>query len=814
MTGRIPRLLAIATFILLPATAGADIHTISGYILDGKSEETLVAATVYDIIGGTGTVTNEYGFYSISLPDGDVSLRTGYVGYRPKEISFALGRDTVINIRMEQTALIGEVTIIGNRFELGVQGSQMSAIDIPIEQIKAVPAMFGETDVLKALQLLPGVQTGSEGTAGLYVRGGSPDENLLLIDGVPVYNVNHMMGLFSTFNPDAIKNVTLYKGSFPAHYCGRLSSIVDVRMKDGDMHKYHGNVSIGLVSSKFNIEGPIVKGRTSFNLSARRTYSDLMVNTALWANSFTLKKDIDKEKTFMGYYFYDLNAKINHKFSDDDRLYLSFYSGDDDVYFRYTSKEGNQSSDKIRLGWKWGNIVTALRWNHVINPKLFMDASANYTQYRHRLGLDITEDDKRNREYYYAGIEMKSGIFDETFRTDFHYSPTPNHDVRFGTYLTHHSFRPDVMSLDTKESYTLDTGQRDTTSAWHTQIGQKTIKAMEWQLYAEDNISLLDIVKANFGLSYSFFNVNGRSYNALEPRLSGRVLLTDDFSLKAGYAYMTQYIHLLSNSSLSLPTDLWVPVTENIEPENSHQFALGAFYNIDRIADLSIEGYYKRENNLLEYKEGTSYMSGNTDWQDKVAMGRGWSYGIEFMAQRSTGRLNGWIAYTYSRTRRLFDRPGMTLNGGRPFDARYDRRHDFNMTGSFKATPKFDLSATWIYSTGNCGTIYTQYYDSDPSINDGYPISLGYAEQRNNFRMNPYHRLDLSFNFHKDLSERVSRTFNLSIYNAYNNMNPFLVYVYTESYYDEDTHMTSERNELRQLTLFPVFPSISYSLSF
>ena len=408
-------------------------HTVSGYITDISSKETLIGATILDLKSGHGAITNEYGFYSLTLTDGPVEVRTGYVGYKPVVISFTLHHDTIINIDVPTIDELNEVTIYGNREILGVRGSQMSAIDIPIEQIKAVPAMFGETDVLKALQLLPGVQAGAEATAGLYVRGGNPDENLLLLDGVPVYNVNHMFGMFSVFNPDAIKNVTLYKGSFPAHYYGRLSSVVDIRMKDGDLNQYHGNASVGLVSSKINLEGPIIKGKTSFNISARRTYSDLLLNSAIWLN-----KQFDFANTddlSMGYYFYDLNLKLNHKFNDNDRLYVSWYSGDDDIYFNYRSS-GGAYKEKTRLNWRWGNTVAAIRWNHVLGPKLFMDVSANYTQYRHKMGIHIKEDDKKNNYKGSMGINMKSGIYDASFRSDFHWSPSSGQDIRFGGSYT------------------------------------------------------------------------------------------------------------------------------------------------------------------------------------------------------------------------------------------------------------------------------------------------------------------------------------------------------------------------------------------
>ena len=533
----------------------AQRYTISGYVRDAAAEETMIGATVYDHVSGSGTVTNAYGFYSLTLPEGKVELTASYVGYAPQTLPLQLTADTVVNIAMRAHSELEEVTIVGNRLDLGVRGSQMSAVDIPVAQIKAVPAMFGETDVLKVLQLLPGVQSGTEGTAGLYVRGGSPDENLMLLDGVPVYNVNHMFGFFSAFNADAIKNVTLYKGSFPAHYAGRLSSVVDVRMKEGDMYNYHGNLHVGAVSSKLSLEGPLWKGKTSFNISARRTYSDLVTNAAIWYMTHIEGDDTDYGA---GYYFYDLNVKVNHKFSDRDRLYLSYYSGDDEIYFSINEADNKDYSRDSKLGWKWGNIVTAARWNHVITPKMFLDASVNYTQYRHKIGMGFDELDKIQGKPYKAQLDMKSGIFDLTGKAELHYSPTPQHDMRMGMAYTYHTFRPEVVSMSEKTGH--DTNRQ--------QLGQPDVLAHETQLYAEDNMTLADAVKLNAGLNYSTYTVGGKFYHSLEPRLSSRLLLTDHLSLKAGYAYMTQYVHMLSNSSISLPTDLWVPSTERIVPEH------------------------------------------------------------------------------------------------------------------------------------------------------------------------------------------------------------------------------------------------------
>ena len=793
------RLLALLWVALLCTPLVAQRYTVSGYVTDAAAEETMIGATLYDRTSGNGTVTNAYGFYSLTLSEGEVCIAASYVGYASQEQRFVLSSDTVINIALHPHSALDEVTIVGNRLDLGVRGSQMSAVDIPIAQIKAVPAMFGETDVLKVLQLLPGVQSGTEGSAGLYVRGGSPDENLMLIDGVPVYNVNHMFGFFSAFNADAIKNVTLYKGSFPAHYASRLSSVVDVRMKEGDMHHYHGNIHVGAVSSKISLEGPLWKGKTSFNISARRTYSDLITNAALW---YMANIENDNTNYGAGYYFYDLNAKVNHKFSDRDRLYVSYYSGDDEMYFSFKEKDTKDYMNTAKLSWKWGNIVTAIRWNHVINPKMFLDVSTNYTQYRHRLGMGFDEQDKILNESYLAELMMNSGIYDKTAKAELHYNPTPHHDMRMGVAYTHHTFRPDVMTMTEEEN-------REENK---TEIGNPDILAHETQLYVEDNATVADAVKVNAGLNYATFTVGKKFYHTLEPRLSARMLLTDDLSLKAGYAYMTQYVHLLSNSSISLPTDLWVPVTEKILPENAHQVAAGAYYELEGICDFSLEGYYKRMNNLLEYREGSSFMTGTTSWEDKVAMGHGWSYGLEFLAQRSVGNFTGWIGYTWSKTMRQFDREGQLINAGLPFPAKYDRRHDVNITASYRFNDRADLSATWVYATGNCGTLYTHYYEDQPHTPEGYSGTVGYFDGRNNYRLEPYHRLDLSVNFHKTFKRapRIKRTINISVYNAYCNMNPFMVYMYEG--YDWET----DRNyrTLRKVTIFPIIPSFSYGIQF
>lgn len=808
---------------------GQERYTISGSVMDAQSLETLLGATLYDERSGLGTSTNEYGFFSLTLPAGKVRLEVSYVGYAPLVREFDLTEDVSVNFPLEAAIGIEQVVVYGDRRHSGALSAQMGAIEIPVAQIQSTPTLFGEQDVLKSLQLLPGVQAGSEGSSGIYVRGGGQDENLMLLDGVPIYNVNHMMGFFSAFNPDAIKSVTLFKGSFPARFSSRLSSVIDVRTKDGDMYDYHGNVSVGLISSKINVEGPIWKGRTAFNVSLRRTYSDLLTVPLL---SGLTSMGFEDGRVYGGYYFYDLNAKITHKFSDRDRLYLSFYSGDDSIYCNVResySSAGDWSEEmRLKMDWKWGNMVASTRWNHVISPRLFMDASVTYTRYRNDLGVgtETISRDAESNSMMEIGLGANSGIEDITAKVDMSWNPSAEHSVRYGASYVNHTFMPDVAVARMKlESDFIDPESgmpTDTLYVMDEKFGESHIRAHEIVAYIEDEMKLGERVQANVGLNYSGFAVEGEFYHSLQPRLSARVLLADNLSVKAGYAYMTQYVHLLSNNSISLPSDLWVPVTERIKPMNSSQVSVGAFYDIPGWFDLSVEGYYKTMSNLLEYKDGASLMATTSGWEEKVCMGDGWAYGVEFLLQRSVGRTTGWIGYTWAKSMRQFDRPGEVLNGGRPFPAKYDRRHDLSITVSHKLTDNIDISAAWVYNTGNCATLAMQNYPAlpdneyDPSLTWLQKPTAQYIPSRNNYRYDPYHRLDLSISFHKQKKYGL-RTWNISVYNAYNNMNPFMMYPSSEQTMTNDgmgNVTVDSRKVFKKLTIFPIIPSLTYSYKF
>lgn len=795
----------------------AQRYTISGYISDKANGETLISATVFDASSLKGATTNNFGYYSLTLPAGQVTLEYSYIGYRTFKQEFNLRGDTVLNIALELDNMLEEVTVIGNRTEIGVKGSQMSAVEVPINQIKNIPTIFGENDLIKALQLLPGVQSGTEGSAGLYVRGGGPDENLLLLDGVPLYNVNHMLGFFSVFNSDALKNVTLYKGSFPARFGGRLSSVVDVRMKDGDDKKIRGSASIGLISSKLQLEGPIIKEKTTFNISLRRTYIDILAQPLIKS----LQESEDGNVKGAGYYFYDVNAKFTHKLTERDKLYLSTYLGDDAIYFNvndgYTYGGDYETKEKTKLDWDWGNAIAALRWNRIVSNKLFMNTTASFTRYRSALSssyesethdLSVQNRPVSNEE---SRVTYNSGIQDWTMKTEFDYTPSVNHDVKFGASYTYHTFAPDVISLKFKDSSQIEENI-------DTIAGSPKIFAHETAVFLEDNISLGRMFKVNLGVHFSSFHVQNNNYFSLQPRVGLRVLLAEDLSLKASYASMNQYIHMLSNNTVSLPTDLWVPATSRIKPMKSHQYALGAFYTLKNIADLSVEGYYKTMENLLEYKDGASFMGVSSNWEDKVSMGRGVAYGVELLAQRSFGNTTGWVGYTWSKSDRIFDRPGNIINDGKSFPAKYDRRHDISITASHRFSEKIDVSATWVYSTGNAATFafheYTAANTPNNKWNYYYPYTHSYVEARNNFRYNDYHRLDLGVNFHKITKRGNQRTWNISIYNAYNQLNPFFIYVNSNSTYNPVTGETTEKNTLRQASLFPIIPSVSYTIKF
>ena len=792
------------------ATAIGQTYTISGSVTDSASGETLIGAAVMDLRSGKGALTNDQGRFSLTLKSDSVRLRVTYVGYQPIFEDLVLKSNQKRTFRMHSSVELKTVVVTSERVD-NARSSQMSAISVPIEQLKSVPVLFGEADLVKALQLLPGVQSGSEGNSGFYVRGGGPDENLFLLDGVPLYNVSHMGGFFSAFNTDAVKNVTLYKGSFPARFSGRLSSVLDITTNNGNDKQLHGSGSIGFISAKLNLEGPLKSERTTFSLSGRRTYADFLLQPLV-------KRLADRRqyKLRAGYYFYDVNGKLTHRFSDRSRLFASYYMGSDVIYTRIRTLATDVQEQYLNFDTRWGNIVASARWNYELTPKLFMNITGAYTRYSNNVGVayeteTLATDDADSQTSEFQ-MDYLSKINDYSLRADFDFTPNPDHLVKFGSSFIHHLFQPEVASAHLN-AYSAEV--MNSSFVIDTSVHSGSIRAEEITAYAEDDWSISESVKVNYGLNLSGFSVENRFYPTLQPRLSGRVMLREGLSLKAGYAYMTQFMHLLSTTSVSMPTDLWVPVTADIAPMRAHQVAAGLFYEISAIGDFSVEGYYKQMHNLLEYKDGATFWGSSESWEDKVVMGDGWAYGVELLMQRNFGNLTGWIGYTWSRTMRLFDRPGQELNDGNPFPAKYDRRHDLSIVLSYKINDRIDLSATWVYSTGNAATLSLQEYaqaqetaneyaDVDPEGWGGY---LANPSGRNNFRMPDYHRMDISANFHRSF-RNCSRTINVSVYNLYNRKNPYMIYESHEHRYN------GYNGALVQLSIFPILPSVAYTLKF
>lgn len=789
-------------FPLISFSQAPDRYTVSGYVSDASSGERLIGATVAERKSGQGTVTNTYGFFSLTLPADSVLIYVTYIGYEPQAFSFLLKDNPVLNVNLHSSAVLKEVEIVADKYERIEERAQMSRIDVPIEQIKRVPAILGEKDVLKALQLLPGVASGGEGQAGLYVRGGSPDQNLILLDGVPVYNASHLFGFFSVFNTDAIKDVSLTKGGFPARYGGRLSSVVEINMKEGNENEFHGEGSISTVASKLTLEGPIQKGKSSFIVSGRRTYIDVLARPLIKSGFKS-----DGSDGVAGYYFYDLNAKVNHRFSDKDRLYLSFYTGKDKFYLDLEERDeygGERNEYTTNSGLGWGNLTSALRWNHLLSPRLFANTTLTYSRYRFDTKAASGDKEFENGnlldESSYS-LHYFSGIDDVAAKVDFDFVPNPRHLVKFGANAIVHTFSPG--RFETKIIETED----DTNIS--TVIGQPKINATEVALYAEDDWKVTDRFRVNYGLHASGFLVKNNPYFSLQPRLNARYMLDRGWALKGAFSTMRQYIHLLTNETIGLPTDLWLPTTEIVKPQDSWQAALGVAKSIGKAYEFSAEAYYKEMKNVIAFQEGASLFQFD-DWQTRVSQGDGTAYGLELFLQKKKGRLNGWVGYTLSWAWRQFD----DINQGARYPYKFDRRHDFEVTGSYKISERVSVAATWVFSTGNAVTLGTSKYQTPDPLDNGYYYGdwvTTHTPERNNYRYRSYNRLDVGVDFTKK-KKRYERTWSVGAYNAYNRKNPFFILLDTD--YEYVNGQTTERSVLKQISLFPVIPYVSYSFKF
>ncbi|MEJ0101049.1 MAG: TonB-dependent receptor [Bacteroidota bacterium] len=761
--------------------------TLNGYVKDSLSGESIIGATITVKGQSQGVASNQYGFYSITLNEGVYDISISHVSYQSKIVPVELSANKQFNFDLvPKSAAISEVFVYTKKRDANVKNAQMGKIDLSIEQIKNIPAFMGEVDILKAIQLLPGVRNAGEGNAGFYVRGGGPDQNLIMLDDAVVYNTGHLFGFFSIFNSDAIKNVSLIKGGMPAQYGGRLSSVLDVSMKDGNMNKFQVDGGIGLIASRLSIQGPIKKDKSSFIISARRTYIDALV-----------KPFVPSSSSFhgSGYYFYDLNAKINYRFSEKDRIYLSGYFGRDVFDFVNGKRSFNS---KI----PWGNSTATLRWNHVFNRRLFANTTLVYNDYKFR--FTAAQND--------FSLSLSSGIRDANAKIDFDYYPLPQHKVKFGGLYTYHKFVPNVVS-----------GQQDSTIFKPNNDGVKY--ANETALYIQDDWDISDKIKINYGVRWSGFTQIGpytkfdrdadgnkldstiyksfekvKTYGGLEPRVTIRYALNDETSLKFAVNRNYQYIHLVSNSGNTLPTDLWVPSTYIVKPQLSWQYSAGFFKNFaENKYETSIEVYYKDMQNQVDYKEG--YTPSLNDPETDFVFGKGWSYGTELFINKTRGRFTGWIGYTLSWTWRKFAQ----LNDGVKYPAKFDRRHDMSVVANYELNKKWKLGAVFVYGTGNATSLPERFYFVNGVLTQEY-------SHVNQYRLAAYHRLDLAATYTPipKRKKKVKSSWVFSIYNAYSRTNPYFIY------FDQEGSLANGdlTIQAKQVSLFPILPAVTWNFKF
>ena len=766
-------------------------YTVSGYVKEGQTGEFLLGANVYIKELMKGTMSNQYGFFSITLEKGNYTLIASYLGYENFSANLELKKDLKQNISLFPNAILTkEVEIIGERDDKNTQDAKMGTVEMNIEKIKSIPAFMGEVDILKTIQLLPGVQSAGDGNSGFYVRGGGPDQNLILLDEAVVYNAAHLFGFFSIFNGDAVKNIELIKGGMPANYGGRLASVLDVTMNDGNSKQFKADGGIGLISSRLTVQGPIIKDTCSFMVSARRTYIDVLMKPFI--------PHIKNAKPFegSGYYFYDINTKINYILSDKDRLFLSGYFGRD--VFSYNNKKNG-----FNVSIPWGNATSSLRWNHLFSNKLFLNSTLVFSDYKFRFNAG-------QGDFVFS---LFSGIRDYNAKIDFNFFPSILHNIKFGTNYIYHTFIPSSVSAK-QDTIEFDLGDA---------IKQY---AHETAFYINDDFDVNENLKFNAGVRYSIFTQVGPfkrylkdevgattglkefkkgekiiNYSGLEPRYTLRYTINSKSSIKAAFTHNYQYIHLASLSSVSLPTDVWVPSSDVVKPQIGTQYATGFFRNFfENQYESSVEVYYKTMKNMIEYEEGYApedAVKDNTD--NHFVFGKGLSYGAEFFLKKRTGKATGWVGYTWSRTMRKFEE----INNGYEFPAKFDRRHDFVFTATYDLNQKWTISATFVYATGNALTLPVQRY-----IFEGNLVNV-YGE-RNSYRMPPYHRMDISATRKGKESKRFKSSWNFSIFNVYNRANPFFIYFDNEGNISEGTLKISAK----QVSLFPILPSATWNFSF
>ncbi len=773
-----------------------------------------------------------------------VLLLFGSSLFAQENVGESRGRDSVAVNRNDGAIPLPDVYVYGSRLNFGARSSQMSAVALPAVDVKRSPAIFGETDVMKVLQKLPGVQSAGDGRAGIFVRGGNYDQNLITLDGSTLYNAEHLRGFVSAINADMIDNVVLYKGGFPARYGARLSGIVDIGVREGNFEKFHGSAGIGMLSSRVNVEGPVIKGTTSFNVGVRVSYFDAVVMPLLEK----IYDDTETLNVFSKMDYYDVSAKLVHKFSSRDKLSAVFYMGKDvndsapsdskldreDMSYSWLSERSNRTENE------WGNILSSIYYTHRPNENLLVNTNLSFSRYDYRLKLYSKIHEQQygngangNLIYEYdedSNLEYNSDIDDLSLSADFDYRRGP-HDIRWGGKLSFQRFGPvmNVFKESCKKQWT-GSALGETRYFLDTVLGGDH-NMYTLSLYAEDDFEVNNFINVNYGLRYSFYSVKSKSYHSLEPRLSLRFLLNEKMAIKASYSRMAQGLHLLSNSNLVMPSDIWVPVTDEIPLMTSNQWALGYSYDIAKGVGLSVEGYYKSMDNVLEYAEGASYTRTNGNWQNQVVLGEGRAYGVEFLLEKREGKTTGWIGYTWAKSLRQFDSKEGMLNGGREFYAGNDRRHNFNIVFSHQFNKHWRISANWTFQSGRRGTITTSgIYGGKPDEFDPYsaPFSsqsgllgeymstafdkplhfikfLRYytPDERNGYVLPEVHRLDLGVNYSTFVGIG-DMDISLDVYNVYNRMNISNVYLG----YEDDKPV------LKGVCMFPIMPSLSFALTF
>lgn len=752
-------------------------YTISGNLSDATTGEGLIGATVQVDELETGSITNVYGFYSITIPEGSYNLTISYVGYQTRAEAIELNESKKLNLELQpQSTTLEEVVVQSERPDKNVQSTQMSVNKLEMQAIAKIPVIFGEQDIIKTLQLLPGIKS-SEGGGGFFVRGGGADQNLILLDEAPVYNASHLLGFFSVFNSDAIKDLTIYKGHIPAEFGGRASSVLEIQMNDGNSKKFNASGGIGLIASRLTLEAPIVKDKGSFIISGRRTYADVFLK---------LSNNEDLSNSIL--YFYDLNAKANYRLGEKDQIFLSGYFGRDKFGF----------SDVF--GFDWGNTTATLRWNHLFSDRLFLNSTLLFSDYNYKVEIGGGEEDSE-------GFTITSAIQDFSLKEDFEYYINPRNTLKFGLNIIKHAFIPGEIATGLASN--VNDLQLQKKYAW------------EGAAYISDDMEVTDKLKLNYGLRYSIFTQVGpgeiytydedgdiatardydsgeavKTYGGLEPRLGVTYLLSETSSLKTSFGRNRQYLHLLSNSTSGTPIDLWIPSSNNVKPQYADQYALGYFRNFnDNALEGSIEVYYKDMQNQIDYKTGADIIFNETV-ESQLLFGKGWSYGAEFYLKKNIGDLTGWVSYTWSRTERKFD----GVDNGEVFPANFDRTHEIALVGIYELNSKWSLSATFVYNTGNAVTYPVGKYEVDGEVINLY-------SKRNESRLPDYHRLDMGATRILKKRPNFESSINISVYNAYARKN-----AYSISFREVASDPT--RTEAVKLSLFSILPSLTYNFKF